>query len=107
MEKNWGFLYIGFEVIIMSASSKFLEISVEYENANLIYNTDREKLETIYNDSDEETKKAMDKYSEKVLDQYTPSARNLKSLKDNIQFMAWVLIINLVCVIFYIWFISL
>ena len=39
----------------MSDKSKFLEMSIEYENAKLIYNTDREKLETIYKDSNEET----------------------------------------------------
>ena len=48
----------------------------------------------------------MDKYPEKVLDQYTPRARNLKSLKNNIQFMAWILIINLVGIIFYVWAVS-
>jgi hypothetical protein len=90
----------------MSDKSKFVEMSIDYENANLIYNTDREKLETIYKDSNEGTQKAMDKYPERVLDQYTPNARNLESLKNNIQFMAWVLIINLVCIIFYFWYMS-
>ena len=90
----------------MSDKSKFLEMSIEYENAKLIYNTDREKLETIYKDSNEGTQKAMDKYPEKVLDQYTPNARNIKSLKNNIQFMAWILIINVVGIIFYVWAVS-
>ena len=90
----------------MSNKSKFIEMSVEYENANLIYNTDREKLETIYEESNESTQKSMDKYPEKVLDQYTPNARNLKSLKNNIQFMAWILIINVVGIIFYVWYLS-
>jgi hypothetical protein len=90
----------------MSDKSKFIEMSIEYENANLIYNTDREKLETIYEESNEGTQKSMDKHPEKVLDQYTPNARNLKSLKDNIQFMAWILIINVVGIIFYVWYLS-
>ena len=85
----------------MSDKSKFVEMSIEYENANLIYNNHREKLETIYKDSNEETQKAMDKYPEKVLDQYTSSARNLISLKKNIQFMAWIIIINIVIALLY------
>ena len=85
----------------MSDKSKFVEMSIEYENANLIYNTDREKLEIIYKDSNEGTQEAMDKYPEKVLDQYTPSARNLISLKKNIQFMAWIIIINIVVALLY------
>ena len=72
----------------MSDKSKFVEISIEYENANLISENDRQKLETTYKKGIKETQDATDKYPEKVLDEYTSSTKNLKSLKKNIQFMA-------------------
>ena len=96
----------------MSDKSKFLEMSIEYENAKLISVNNRQKLETTYKEGSKETQDAMDKYPEKVLDQSLnimltkSSEKNLKSLKNNVQFMAWILIINLVGIIFYVWAVS-
>lgn len=90
----------------MSDKSKFVEMGNEYLQAGIISENDKKEIELIYRNSNEGIRDAMDKHPEKVLDQYTPSGRNLKSLKDNIQFIAWVLIINVVCITLYFWYTS-
>jgi hypothetical protein len=91
----------------MSDKSKFVEMVNEYFQAGIINENDKKEIVLIYSNSNEGIRDAMDKYPEKVLDQYTPSARNLKSLKNNIQFMAWILIINVVCITLYYWYTAL
>ena len=54
-------------------------------------------LSTQYNNSTDETKAALDKHALLVLDKIGNAEyrKNIKSIKKNLQFIAWIFIINI------------
>ena len=78
----------------------YLEDKVSVSRLGLI-----KDLSTQYNNSTDEKKAALDKHALLVLDKIGNAEyrKNIKSIKKNLQFIAWVFIINLCAGVIYLY----
>ena len=84
-------------------SKNFKDLVEDYFKLGLISFISQKSLNLKYDNADDFVKEKMDEYSQVVLDDYlsktkdnTPQMKTLVSIKNNVQFFAWLTIISLV-----------
>ena len=82
------------------SNSRFIKLTDEYREAKIISYEAWQQLQSIYRDSFIDTS-VIDKHAEKLIDQYTRNSLSTRSIQKNIQFIAWLLIINLTIIFCY------
>ena len=84
-------------------SINFKDLVEDYFKLGLISFISQKRLNLKYDNADDSVKEKMDEYSQVVLDDYlskikdnTPQMKTLVSIKNNVQFFAWLTIVSLV-----------
>jgi hypothetical protein len=84
-------------------NKNFKDLVEDYFKLGLISLISQKRLNLKYDNADDSVKEKMDEYSQLVLDDYlakikdnTPQMKTLVSIKNNVQFFAWLTIISLV-----------
>ena len=84
-------------------NKNFKDLVEDYFKLGLISPFSQKRLNLKYDDADDSVKEKMDEYSQVVLDDYlakikdnTPQMKTLVSIKNNVQFFAWLTIVSLV-----------
>lgn len=84
-------------------SKNFKDLVEDYFKLGLISPISQKRLNLKYDNADDSVKEKMDEYSQLVLDDYlakikdnTPQMKALVSIKNNVQFFAWLTIVSLV-----------
>ena len=84
-------------------SKNFKDLVEDYFKLGLISLISQKRLNLKYDNADDSVKEKMDEYSQVVLDDYlakikdnTPQMKTLVSIKNNVQFFAWLTIVSLV-----------
>ena len=84
-------------------NKNFKDLVEDYFKLGLISLISQKRLNLKYDNADDSVKEKMDEYSQVVLDDYlakikdnTPQMKALVSIKNNVQFFAWLTIVSLV-----------
>ena len=84
-------------------NKNFKDLVEDYFKLGLISFISQKRLNLKYDNADDSVKEKMDEYSQLVLDDYlakikdnTPQMKALVSIKNNVQFFAWLTIVSLV-----------
>ena len=84
-------------------NKNFKDLVEDYFKLGLISLISQKRLNLKYDNADDSVKEKMDEYSQLVLDDYlakikdnTPQMKALVSIKNNVQFFAWLTIVSLV-----------
>jgi len=84
-------------------NKNFKDLVEDYFKLGLISPISQKRLNLKYDNADDSVKEKMDEYSQVVLDDYlakikdnTPQMKTLVSIKNNVQFFAWLTIVSLV-----------
>ena len=84
-------------------NKNFKDLVEDYFKLGLISLVSQKRLNLKYDNADDTVKEKMDEYSQVVLDDYlakikdnTPQMKTLVSIKNNVQFFAWLTIVSLV-----------
>ena len=84
-------------------NKNFKDLVEDYFKLGLISLISQKRLNLKYDNADDSIKEKMDEYSQVVLDDYlakikdnTPQMKTLVSIKNNVQFFAWLTIVSLV-----------
>ena len=84
-------------------NKNFKDLVEDYFKLGLISLISQKRLNLKYDNADDSVKEKMDEYSQVVLDDYlskikdnTPQMKTLVSIKNNVQFFAWLTIVSLV-----------
>ena len=84
-------------------NKNFKDLVEDYFKLGLISYISQKKLNLKYDNADDSVKEKMDEYSQVVLDDYLAKEKNdsaymktLVSIKNNVQFFAWLTIVSLV-----------
>ena len=84
-------------------SKNFKDLVEDYFKLGLISFISQKRLNLKYDNADDSVKEKMDEYSQVVLDDYlakikydSPQMKTLVSIKNNVQFFAWLTIVSLV-----------
>ena len=84
-------------------NKNFKDLVEDYFKLGLISLISQKRLNLKYDNADDSVKEKMDEYSQLVLDDYlakikdnTPQMKTLVSIKNNVQFFAWLTIVSLV-----------
>ena len=84
-------------------NKNFKDLVEDYFKLGLISFISQKKLNQKYDNADDSVKGKMDEYSQVVLDDYlakikddSPQMKTLVSIKNNVQFFAWLTIVSLV-----------
>ena len=84
-------------------NKNFKDLVEDYLKLGLISPISQKRLNLKYDNVDDSIKEKMDEYSQVVLDDYlakikdnTPQMKTLVSIKNNVQFFAWLTIVSLV-----------
>ena len=84
-------------------NKNFKDLVYDHFKLGLISLISQKRLNLKYDNADDSVKEKMDEYSQLVLDDYlskikdnTPQMKTLVSIKNNVQFFAWLTIVSLV-----------
>jgi len=84
-------------------NKNFKDLVEDYFKLGLISHMSQNKLNLKYDNEDDSIKAKMDEYSQVVLDDYLSKAKKdtvhlkaLDSIKNNVQFFAWLIIISMI-----------
>ena len=84
-------------------NKNFKDLVEDYFKLGLISLISQKRLNLKYDNADDSVKEKMDEYSQLVLDDYlakikddSPQMKTLVSIKNNVQFFAWLTIVSLV-----------
>jgi len=84
-------------------NKNFKDLVEDYFKLGLISPISQKRLNLKYDNADDSVKEKMDEYSQVVLDDYlskikddSPQMKTLISIKNNVQFFAWLTIVSLV-----------
>ena len=84
-------------------SKNFKDLVEDYFKLGLISPISQKRLNLKYDNAEDSVKEKMDEYSQVVLDDYlakikddSPQMKTLVSIKNNVQFFAWLTIVSLV-----------
>lgn len=84
-------------------SKNFKDLVEDYFKLGLISLMSQKKLNLKYDNADDSVKEKMDEYSQVILDDYLSKVKSdsvhlktLVSIKNNVQFFAWLTIVSLV-----------
>ena len=84
-------------------NKNFKDLVEDYFKLGLISPISQKRLNLKYDNADDSVKEKMDEYSQVVLDDYLSKAKKdtvhlktLVSIKNNVQFFAWLAIVSLV-----------
>tara|TARA_B110000977_G_scaffold57601_1_gene78210 strand:- start:1248 stop:1553 length:306 start_codon:yes stop_codon:yes gene_type:complete len=87
-------------------NKNFKDLVEDYLKLGLISPISQIRLNLKYDNVDDSIKEKMDEYSQVVLDDYlakikydSPQMKTLVSIKNNVQFFAWLAIVSLVLII--------
>tara|TARA_R100000951_G_scaffold112983_1_gene114213 strand:+ start:1007 stop:1279 length:273 start_codon:yes stop_codon:yes gene_type:complete len=84
--------------------SKFIDRLSDYTKVEIVPKTTSMHYIRQYDNANDERKAIFDKYSDIILDKEieTRELNNLRSIKKNMQFLAWVMIFNLLGILYFI-----